>query len=365
MKRMLYISHVDYGSQEHLGVIKKIDVQKNALSKAGYQIDHLKLKGNDVYVNTEHVFSFRNKVDYWIRLPLQLQSYFAKNTTPFYELVYVRKTFFNPLYYFLFKRLQAGSNYILLEVPTYPYTMELQGGWRRIISLMDSLNNFFIRKKLFRVITTQDYPKILGVDTIQIKNGYDFSIERPIKRNRMDNAVRLITVANFNFWHGIDRLFYGLKNYNDHTRKKVNIVIHLVGGGKELPNLKRLAAKLKLDNLIFHGPKYGTALDEVYANADIGVGVLGLYRKGLDFTSSLKNMEYAYYGLPFIIGNQDKDIQDCKFVLRVPNDNSPINFNEVIDWFGALDVSPDEIRNKGKELYSWDKQVGIILNSLG
>ena len=76
-------------------------------------------------------------------------------------------------------------------------------------------------------------------------------------------------------------------------------------------------------------------------------------------------MEYAYYGLPFIIGNQDKDIQDCKFVLRVPNDNSPINFNEVIDWFGALDVSPDEIRNKGKELYSWDKQVGIILNSLG
>lgn len=364
-KRLLYVSYVDYENRNELGVIKKIEGQKKAFADAGYHIDHLKIKANTLYVNDDRVFAFKTKPDFWIRLPLEVLKFYRKYPRHFYHIVYIRKTFFSPLYYFIFKRWQRLSRYIFMEIPTFPYHKELQGKWSKIILLMDYLNNILIKTSIYRIVTTQDYPVIMGVDTVRINNGYDFSRLRSITRQREENTIRMISVANFNFWHGIDRLLYGIRNYYDHPGNELRIQLHLVGGGSELESLRQLVVKLSLsDNVKFHGPQSGGMLDRIYDESDVGVGVLGLYRKGLNFTSSLKNMEYCYYGLPFIIGNPDKAITRYSFVLEFPNNDTPVDIQKVAAWFTGLNSSPAEIRNIGKELYSWNKQIRTILDSL-
>lgn len=390
MQKLLYISYVNYESDTDLGVVKKIEGQKKAFRKAGYEIDHLHMRGSGIYLNEEYAGTLKGKFDYWIRLPLLLRRRFGKSAGS-YELVYVRKDLiYLPLYSLLFRRLKKVSSCLLLEIPTYPYIKELGSAFKdKVLLFCDRLTISLIRKTIFRIVTTQEYDRIWGIKTIRIRNGYDFSVRKQISRQdvnpalsrdrvgaphepswprqrgltrRPGNTIRLITVATFNYWHGLDRLLQGMhRYYREGKQGKTRIMLHVVGDGKELGGYKQLAAELELQDVFFYGAKYGDELDEIYAQSDIGVGALALYRRGSSFQSLLKNAEYCYYGLPFITGNPDKDLAGKPFVLEFPNDDSPVDAGRIVDWYMQLKTGPEEIRRTGAALYSWDRQIDIII----
>ncbi len=53
------------------------------------------------------------------------------------------------------------------------------------------------------------------------------------------------------------------------------------------------------------GPKMGIELDQEFQSADLGMGTLGMHRKGLTSGSVLKLREYTARGIPSVIGYDD------------------------------------------------------------
>jgi len=359
---MLYVSLIDYADFKELGVVKKVTGQMKAFSGLGYELTHVMIKNRNVYIDDYLLMTIKNKIDLFIRLPLKLNHFFRKSKIN-WDLVYIRKTYYTSLYNFWFSTLRKTARKVLLEVPTYPYKEEV-GGWGHYLLLLDNLAIHHLKSKIDYIVTTQPYEEIYGIKTIKINNGYDFSVKKEINRERLPDRIRLICVSNFNFWHGLERLFYGIAKYKEQPGNHIIIELHLLGDGEEIPNLKKLRQELGLENIVFHGPQTGEELENLLLNADIGVGALGLYKRKLNFLSSLKNMEYCYYGLSFIIGYDDVDLRDKPFVFIVPNNESIIPMDELVNWFKNLKVKGSEIREAGRELYDWDKQIQKIVGKI-
>lgn len=362
-KKLLYISILDYTDPQNWGVARKIEGQKKAFENQSYEVHQLKILNKNVLFDDDHLLTLNGKLDFFVRLPFVLYKYFKRLSLKF-DLIYFRKTYLTPLYYPWFNRLSSLSNVMLLEIPTYPYKIELQG--KKLAKFLDDIANYLLKPKLYKIVTSQAFDNILGIKTIKIRNGYDFSSLKEFPRERT-NGIRLISVANVSFWHALERVLHGMHNYKQKNQETaVPIYFHIVGQGNELPMLRQLKEDLQLEGVIFHGPKTGVELEQIYSEVDIGVGSLGLFRKSnvSQAPSSLKNMEFCFYGIPFIIGNPDEDLIHCKFVFEIPNDDSPLDIEKLIAWFNDLKITQQEIQKKGEELYSWDKQIRIIENDL-
>ena len=65
-----------------------------------------------------------------------------------------------------------------------------------------------------------------------------------------------------------------------------------------------------------------------------GVATLGLYRKGLNQTTTIKVREYTAQGLPFFYAYSDPDLNEesKEFALEFPNDNSIIDMEKIIEF---------------------------------
>ena len=93
-------------------------------------------------------------------------------------------------------------------------------------------------------------------------------------------------------------------------------------------------------NVTWHGQLDRTALVEVLAGADIGLGTLALHRKAMDEASSLKVREYLALGLPVIYANVDLDADGLgEYVLRIANTES-----NVVDELPRIDAFVERAR---------------------
>jgi len=140
--------------------------------------------------------------------------------------------------------------------------------------------------------------------------------------------LELLCVAHVAKWHGLDRLIKGMAEY----KGDVNVRLHIVGDGSEVPNLKKLVADLKLENSVaFHGFKAGKELNEYFDECHIAIGSLGLHRLGISEGSILKVREYCARGIPFLYGVRDSDFpQEFPYLLRVPSNEEPVDIGQVI-----------------------------------
>ena len=172
-------------------------------------------------------------------------------------------------------------------------------------------------------------------------NADEIKVRKPPKL--ASDEVRLLCVASFSSWHGIDRLLNGLAVY----RGNVKICLYIAGDGKEILNLKMIAKNLGIEEkIIFLGFLSGKSLDEMFDLCHIAVGSLGIHRKGLTQTSELKIREYAARGMPFFCSANDADFpEDYPYFLKVPSDNSPINLAEIIHFAEFIYLNPDHHLN--------------------
>lgn len=258
------------------------------------------------------------------------------------SVVYIR--YFHSDYYFLkiLKRLRNRYNnlLILLEFPTYPYDNELKR--LRTKDPIWVVEDMLWRRKLKRYVdysvTYSRDPSIYGIKCINISNGVDSTKVLIKQSKKQDEVINIIAVATLAFWHGYDRAIEGLNNYYK-TNCSRKIILHIVGDGEPFDTYAKLIKQYRLeDKVILYGKLEGKQLEDVYDVCDIGLDSLGRHRSKVYYNSSLKGKEYLMKGLPVISGVETEldELPEFKFYKRVPADDTPINFDDILDYYDSI-----------------------------
>ena len=320
--------YLNFVQEYEIGVIKKLNFQIKSFNKLGVNIK--KLQKTKLYEDI--------------------------------DFMYIRYFYSSPWFISYLKFLKKINLKIILEVPTYPYDGEVK-------------DNFFIRwdkkyreelhKYVDKVVTYSDDKEIWRIPCINISNGIDLEEIQMIDREKTESKIIFMSVSNCSIWHGIDRFIYSILEYIKNNGKE-KIIFNIVGEGNETFKLKQIVNENKeLENIvIFHGRKSGKELDEIYNEADVGVGGLAAFRQGLTTGSGLKNREYCAKGIPFINGDIDNSFVGCKFVYNVLNDSSLFSIKEIIEWYKNLNITSEEIRKYAENNLSWDIQMKKVIEGI-
>jgi glycosyltransferase involved in cell wall biosynthesis len=176
---------------------------------------------------------------------------------------------------------------------------------------------------------------------ITIPNGIDVGSVRlrSPRKFESEQEISLLCVANFSPWHGIDRLILGLAHYTG----PCSVTLHLVGGGPEIPNLKKLCIQYNLaDRVVFHDFLSGHNLDRSFDESQIAVGTLGIHRLNIANSSTLKSREYCARGIPYIMASADSDFPDeFPYILKIPGDETFVDLEKVIGFAKRVYQDPD------------------------
>lgn len=258
-----------------------------------------------------------------------------------------------------FRDKNPGSM-VLYEIPTYPYDEEMKG-----INYPALLKDRFHRQRMKGlvdyIVDLSGRDEIFGIETLQIMNGVDLSAVGMRTPDSDRGSLNLLFIAFFSDWHAADRVIKGLAEYR-RKRPSKEVVLHLAGEGDRVPSLRELAKTLGLcDEVVFHGYCGLDEMDKLYDRCDIAVASLGLHRIGVDLASTLKTREYLAKGVPFIYsGKIDVFVgHPVDFCLEVPADDSPIDIEEIVEFYERLTESED-INNLTKRIRAYaEERVGV------
>lgn len=287
-----------------------------------------------------------------------------------FDLVYMRSYHnANPFTIRFVDKLKTNKIKIVMEIPTYPYDQEYITFSMRLELFIDKLFRRAFAKHLDGIVTFTDDKEIFGQNTIRISNGIDFD-EIPLRHQRAvpleREIIHLLAVAEIHYWHGFDRIIKGLIDYNKQYNYK-QVVFHLVGaltGDRERDEILSPIMEYGLEEqVILHGPLWGSELDDLFDLADFAIGSLGRHRTGIAHIRTLKNREYAARGIPFIYSESDADFDHAPYVLKAPPDESPVAIRSIIDFLQNHVFTPQFIRSSVQKL-SWTAQMQKVIYAL-
>lgn len=364
MKRLLYIAFNDRDNQL-FGVHAKMLSQCRAFEAYGYHVELIERKGADTIIATNdgavktiqsHAARIGNKN---VRSILDKQNQIRDIKTYIrdkkYDACYIRYDFSDPGFIGLLKAIKQVCPKVALELPTYPYEDENRA---RLVSRMKLSVDLAFRKQLHKyvdfIVTFYDgYESLFGIPVQVIPNGFDFSTMSMVTGELQSDSIHIIAVSSMREWHGYERFLRGMgEYYQTGTGEKRNIVLHLVGNGREYGKYQALVEELKLqERVIMEGSMHGEKLDALYEKCAIGIDSLARHRSGIDVLSSLKSREYGAKGIP-MINSCRIDIMDDSFpyLLRVSADEAPVNMDEVVAFYDRCFASGKTRQEVGKEI---------------
>lgn len=328
--------YIHFGAKEgSAGVAKKIDMQMEEFSKY-YEMEEIEVK--DTPVGKLRTLMTLGLL--WVSRRRDYAAALNKIIAP--DFIYIRRTTADRDYIAFLSEIKhryPGCK-IIVEIFTYPYDKD---SYDSLLLKPLLWKEKHYRKKykdcIDRFVTYTEDEEIFGVKTIRTMNGMDVASTSVIApENQDESSIHLIFVAYMQKHHGFERLLYGLKNYYSQGNKR-EIICHCVGDGPELPHYKKMTEDFLLkDKIIYYGKKNGRELDEVYNKANIAVASLGLYKIGIHVISALKVIEYLAKGLPVICGCGATIFErhPSDFHIDFPNDDTPIDFNQVVSYYDQL-----------------------------
>lgn len=332
-----------------VSINKKIDLQKAQLEKISDVCE------TDVKVDTSGRWKTLFSILLHGSLPVDYSKAYADIADPDY--LFIRHAGTDRQFNRFLKRIKEKypTCRIVVEIPTYPYLKEvLRESFVNWLLLPQEL---FYRRKLKkyvdRFLIYSGYDEVCGVKTIATMNGSDVRSSRPATEPHGEE-IRIIAVAHMQAYDGYERLIDSVDRYvKSGGDRKVRVM--LVGDGPELEKYRQLVEKKGLTDLItLYGRKTGAELEELYACADIGVDVLGCYKKGMEVSPSLKSKEYIAHGLP-VMGGCEIDVflkYDFPYFLKVPNDASAIDMNTILDFYDKV-YAGKEKREIAERIYAY------------
>lgn len=166
-----------------------------------------------------------------------------------------------------------------------------------------------------------------------------------------------MSVSNERYYHGYPKLIHSLYDYYK-TDGRRRIIIKFVGDFKT--STKLLVDKYNLSQHVFFlGKKSGEELNEIYDNADLGIGALAP-RAGAEYGSSIKTKEYFAKGLPFINGWKEYAFDDSyPYVKRFSLNEENIDFKEIISFYESIKEDKnmkESMRLFAEKNYTWKSQ---------
>lgn len=369
MKALFLIFH---GFNHANGISKKIHYQVNGLKACGVdtrlcymdETTGRKLRMVDNHVLRDYGSGLKSK----LLKRTEYSSIIEYARKERIDFVYMRSDHnANPFTIHMVRKLKETGIKVVMEIPTYPYDQEYESLSRRKFLFIDQCFRKILARQLCGIVTFSDYPIIFGKPALQISNGVDFS-QIPLKRkiNDTNHELHLIGVAEIHYWHGFDRLVRGLANYYQ-THPSYKVYFHIIGeffGEREKKEILPVIKQHGLEEyIILHGARHGKELDDLFEQADMAIGSLARHRSGIIHIKTLKNREYAARGLSFIYSEIDSDFENKPYILKAKADESPIDIDQIIEFYKRQKLSPEQIRNSILSL-SWKSQMNKVLSCL-
>jgi glycosyltransferase involved in cell wall biosynthesis len=368
MKALFLIFH---GFEEFNGISKKIIYQIKALKECGLDVKTCFLDDSNNHkkrmIDDGILKDYGNGIKGKILKRIEFSSivdFIKENNIKFVYMRFDHNA--NPFTINLLRRLNKIGVKIVMEIPTYPYDQEYKGlpfVYQRII-FIDKCFRKFLAPYVYKIVTFSDYETIWGKPTIKISNGIDFS-QIKIKSciNDTSKEFHLIGVATMHPWHGFDRVINGLINYYSKPHK-IDVYFHIVGYGvpEVVDGYKKSVADNNLGKyIIFHSAVFGDALDYLFEKSDFGIGSLARHRSNITKIKTLKNIEYAARGIPFVYSEIDDDFENMPYIIKVSPDDSPLDIEKLISFYKSRSFIPTEIRATVENTLSWNKQMKRVL----
>lgn len=340
MKNGIFIVYDDLSIQN--GVNKKIINQIDTMNHVGLKVFPYQMKKGE----GKALYKLLYRLPFSNISPKWEYSYIFEEV----EFIYLRRPLFLSIWTISLLRKIRRKNpkvKILYEIPTYPYDKEITKNKKNIpIYIKDVFNRRLLKKYIDRICILTNEKQIFGIPTIKIWNGYDFDKVKQRVPSIDEGVVNIAIVAQFDSWHGYERLISGLRSYYANGGKR-NIKLHFAGDGPEKRHYEELSKENGIEeHVIFYGMLPYNRLMELYNNCDIGASSFGMYKINIDYGCTLKTREYLAKGLPIISGCR-LDINDIEglneFVLNFPNNSSEVDFNKIVKFYDFL------YRGKDKE----------------
>lgn len=373
MKKIIYIANWD--QSERSGVSKKILGQIQAMRKLGANVEYIATEKNKIYLSDNNTSTCigkcsSNKVLKQMKI-ISENIKLVKRTNDI-ELIYIRYLFTTPQLIKLLKVAKKKNIKIVEEFPTYPYDEEIENGNRLDLKLALAVDKHYrnkLKNYIDKVTTFTNDDEIFNIETIKIENGINVNDVKPIDIKVNSKQINMIAVSVLEYWQGYDRIIKSLKNYYK-NKKDIDpeIVIHIVGDGREFDKLKKLTQELQLENnVIFYGFLSGKELDNVYEKCQCAIAGLGIFRKRIKFAKTLKIREYTARAIPFIYSTIDESLVNFKYAYKVSDDEEMIDIKEIINFLNGLDINlvKKEMRNFAEENYKWETQMKKMLKGAG
>lgn len=329
-KKVLYMGIIS-PAESGVGVSSKIYKQMECFQKGGCQVKHFLYQMDKTGLK---------KISFHFYGSNRTQNLALIQACQDADLLYIRYFFSDPNLIHLLKNLKHRYPHlkIFVEIPTYPYDGEYS---KYSYSLWIDKHS---RKKLHlyvdRIVTYSEDSQIYRIPTIPISNAVDVSsIRQRNVHGSADSGIHIIMVAQMAFWHGYDRVLEGLKQYYAEQGTE-NIQLHVVGDGDPavLNEYQTLAnTDLLKGHVSFYGRKSGEELDAIYDKCSLAMDSMGRHRTNVFYNSTLKGKEYLAKGLPIISGvKTELDHMDFPYYLRVPADDTPLDFARVIQFYHEI-----------------------------
>ncbi len=175
------------------------------------------------------------------------------------------------------------------------------------------------------------------------EKSYAFTKFKPFDGN---NLELIFSGSSYLEWHGLERLTDSLNKLRTHIKINLNIV-----GTFPTNKLRSTNANF---NIIYHGLLDCKKSEKIFRNCNLAIGTLALYTKGMQEASPLKSREYFCRGIPFIKAYYDTDIDKYaemkQFCLDFPDNNSEIDFNQVIEFIKDMSSQTYDVALRMREL---------------
>lgn len=369
MKRILFIYRVNRNSPSNIGVIKKLKGQVDACVAMGHEVDYVTHDNEYLCLNQDRIDKKRNwnlsvvkfRFFYYLKSQMSIQKY---------DCIVIRYGLSNYHFIQFLKHIKHRNAKvkIAIDMPTYPYRKEYKGLMSRAVLLLDSLFQRQLNRYVDFVWHSGTEKELFSIPTLFFNNGVnenEIVLRNVAQGNRL--SFRLFAMGKWQYWHGLDRLLLGIKKWKEKGLNIFNLRLDIAGDGPVISELKTLARALEIDDYItWHGVLSGERLTCLMSQADMGIGTLGLYRKGLHVDSSLKHRGYCAAGLPFVLSSSDADFpKTLSFIHYVPSDDSEINILELKSFYDNLDSKVSEqMFHHAQDNLSWKVKMRAILANM-
>lgn len=355
------------------GVSKKVFAQKDALNELGINTSIIYPKINDKY---EYSFFLNDKLIIEKIKHSRISSFIFSSSfyNSLFDVILQEKTTFLyiryclsacPVFLNFLKKCKKNGIKIFLEIATYPYDNEIKSYRAIPAKLIEKYYRKFLHNYIDRIITYTDLEYIYNIKTINISNAAPNSLPLRINKHEINSKIiNLIVVANISLFHGIDRLIEGFKIFYE-KKNEYEVFLNIVGesiANKEAQKLRQLVKLYNLEKYIcFCGPKDGYELNELFNKSDLAIGCLGCHRKNISKLKSLKNVEYAVRGIPFIYSETNDDFDNQFYIKKFPENEEAINVEDICHFIKNNTFNPQDIRNSITHL-TWNFQMNKILS---